>query len=387
MIRRWGVFFGAIVLGGCSTIGGWFGEDDNAEPPTPLVDLVDPMSVTRLWSTSVGAGSEGKRVNLAPKLYGDRLYAADHEGKVVALNVADGSTAWDVDLDVEVVSGPAIAGGGLLVLGTANAGVIALESEDGSERWRGKATSLVLATAEGGGDMVVVRSVDGKLAGLEAGDGHRRWLFEQTVPVLSLRGVGTPVIYDDAVYVGFANGKFAALRTVDGSPLWESAITVPRGRSELARVVDVDADPVVRSDRIYAASYQGEVAALVRDTGIVLWRKEMSVVSGVEEFGGLVYVSDEFSDVQGLDADSGASLWKQDALHARALTGPVVDGDYLVVGDFEGWLHWLSREDGSIVARVQLDKSPIQTRPLVSGDIVYAYGSEGDLAAYRLERP
>lgn len=335
----------------------------------------------------MGAGSEGKRVNLAPKLYGDRLYAADHEGKVVALNVADGSTAWDVDLDVEVVSGPAIAGGGLLVLGTANAGVIALESEDGSERWRGKATSLVLATAEGGGDMVVVRSVDGKLAGLEAGDGHRRWLFEQTVPVLSLRGVGTPVIYDDAVYVGFANGKFAALRTVDGSPLWESAITVPRGRSELARVVDVDADPVVRSDRIYAASYQGEVAALVRDTGIVLWRKEMSVVSGVEEFGGLVYVSDEFSDVQGLDADSGASLWKQDALHARALTGPVVDGDYLVVGDFEGWLHWLSREDGSIVARVQLDKSPIQTRPLVSGDIVYAYGSEGDLAAYRLERP
>lgn len=387
MMRRWILLTGAVLLGGCSTISGWFGEEDNAEPPAPLVELTDPLPVTKLWSTRVGQGSDGKRVNLAPRLYGERLYVADHEGKVQALIAADGSTLWAVDLDTELASGPVVAGNGLLILGTANAEVIALDVENGAERWRSKATSVVLATAEGGGNVVIIRSVDGKLAGLESGDGSRRWLFEQTVPVLSLRGVGTPVIYDDAVYVGFANGKLAALRRIDGSRLWESTITVPRGRSELARVVDVDADPAVRSDRIYAASYQGEVASLVRDTGIVLWRKEMSVFSAVDAFGGLVFATDDLSHVQGLEADSGASLWKQDTLHARALTGPVVDGDYLVVGDLEGWLHWLSREDGRIVARVQLDKSPIQVRPVVSGDTVYAYGSEGHLAAYRLERP
>ena len=373
-----------LTLGGCSTVADYFqGGTENIAPPTPLEDLENSLPVQTLWKRSVGSGADDAYLKLSPVTDGENLYVAEREGTVSALAAASGDRRWETDTEVLIAGGPGV-GAAHVYVGSSNGEVIALGREDGSAAWTTRVSSEVLSPPVEQAGVVVVRTVDGKLTGLDAVSGERLWVYDRSVPVLTLRGTSTPAMASGAVIAGFDSGRLVALDLKNGQQLWETAVASPTGRSELERMVDIDADPVIADDIIYAATFQGRVSALDLYTGNVVWRRDMSSHAGLAVDAKNVYVSDTDSQVWSLERSGSASLWRQDKLRARAISAPAVVDRYIVVGDLEGYVHWLNRDDGGFAARTQVDGGAIVAQPLVVGDTAYVYSSGGTLTALAL---
>jgi len=358
-----------ILLAGCSST--------SVEPPAELIEFSPELTVKTVWSAQVGLGIGDKDLRLSPYMEDGVLYVNDHRGVVMALQADTGKQRWQVDLGESLSSGPGV-GEGKVLIGGADGQVVALAVEDGKILWRAQVSSEILASPAVGSDVVVVHTVDGKLFGLDAADGKQLWIYDRTVPTLTLRGTSSPVILSDIVVDGFASGKMALLTLRDGRVLWEKSIAVPRGRSELERMVDIDASPLVIGNVIYTVSYQGRIAALELQSGQVLWSRPVSSSTGLAAGDDNLYFSDDQDLVWAMDRSNGASIWQQDTLQRRSLTAPVVYADNVVIGDNEGYLHWLSRSDGRFVARTEL-AGGTRVAPLVAGERLYAYSNKGRL--------
>ncbi len=356
-------------------------DESNVEPPAELVELKSSIGVRKLWSTSVGSGSSEDRVKLVPYIQGNRVYVADREGVVKALDSSSGRIVWSVEKEGLEISGGPGAGEGLVLIGTSNGEVVALSEQDGSEKWRARVSSEVLSVPKAGRGVVVVHTIDGKLYAMDASDGKLKWVYDRSIPVLTLHGNSSPVISGSAVMCGLASGKLVSFDLESGQQIWESTIAVPTGRSELERMVDIDGDPVVQSGMIYVATYQGQLAAVVEDTGDVVWRRKLSSYAGLGADFENLYVSDAEDMVWAIDPKNSSSMWKQSKLRGRKLSAPAVLGGYVVVGDFEGYLHWMSPEDGHMVARTRVGDEPITTPPVIDGKVAYVLGDGGELAA------
>ena len=377
----------ALSLTACSSISdtftGFFEDKDNSEPPAKLTEFTAKANIQSIWEVNAGASSSKLYVRLLPAIDGEKLFTAGVSGRVSAINAKTGSEHWQVDTDLKVRGGPG-AGNGMVFIGTADAEVVALSQQDGKELWRSRVSSEVLAAPQVGSDVVVARSIDGRIYGLNAADGKRLWIYDSKVPVLTLRGMSAPVIDGRGVVAGLANGRLVALRLVDGIVLWESSVAVPRGRSELDRIVDIDSEPVIANGVIHAVTFQGNIATMALENGRGLWRREMSSHAGLSADAKYLFVTDDKSHVWALDRRNGQSYWKQAKLHARRVTSPTPYGNYVVVGDLEGYVHILSRDDGSFVARKQVSSSPIIAAPIVDGDMIYVSGSDGRVSALKL---
>jgi outer membrane protein assembly factor BamB len=385
----------ALLLSGCSGlevlrdaatgISEYFGGADNAEPPAELKEFEPSVKLRVIWDATIGKGYAEQFVNLVPAVSDDRVFAADRKGEVQARDRLKGDRLWSVDTELALSSGPVI-GDDTLILGTSNAELLALNSNDGSLAWKTTLSSEVIALPRVENDLVVVRTSDGKLTGIDRKTGATRWYHERMVPALSIRSRGSPAIADDLVLDGYGGGKLSALGLNDGKPVWEATIAVPHGRSEVERLVEIDSDPIVRGDTAYVTGYQGGVAAVGLKDGEVLWRHgEFSSCAGMADSRRALFITDVNSDVWRLDPRNGADLWKQAELHQRRLTGPALVKDYLVVGDFEGYLHLLSQDDGSLVGRLKVDDEPIEAAPVVRDDVIYVYSDGGVLAAVAVE--
>lgn len=368
-----------LLLGGCSLFSG----KDNTLPPAELVDLKSSLKITTLWSRSL-EGAEGALLNIAPVIRDGRLYVAEPSGEVLALDPLTGKELWSVDLNVSISGGPGV-GDGLLAVGTPEAELIALNAEDGSERWRRQVSSEVLSVPAVGNGRVVCRTIDGRVEALSAANGELRWGYDRTVPVLTLRGDSSPVIDDSLALVGFASGKLVALSIDSGLVAWEATIATPKGRTELERVVDIDAELKLVEGTVYAAAFHGEVAAVSESSGVVLWQRELSSHAGLDADWRQLYITDAEDSIWSLDATNGATLWQQKALHARRLSAPAMVDGYLVVGDYDGYLHWLSQYDGKMLARSRVGSDAIRLKPLVRDGIVYLIDDGGRLSAVRAE--
>lgn len=372
-----------LLLAGCGSMDPLklLEDEPNIDPPAELVELKSRISVKKLWSTSIGSGSESDRVKLVPFIEGGRVYVANREGYVKALDSSSGRVIWSVEKEGLEISGGPGAGEGLVLVGTSNGEVLALSQENGSEVWRSRVSSEVLSVPKAALGMVVVHTVDGKLYALNVSDGKIAWMYDRSIPVLTLHGNSSPVISGSKVICGFANGKLIAFDIESGQQYWEATIAVPTGRSELERIVDIDGDPVVQSGMVYVATYQGQLAAVDERTGEVAWRRKLSSYAGLGADYEYLYVSDDEDNVWAIDPNNSSSMWKQAKLNYRKLTAPAVLGKYIVVGDFEGYLHWLSPEDGSMLARSRVGSSPISTPPVIDGNVAYVLGDGGELAA------
>ncbi len=356
-------------------------DEPNVDPPAELVELKNGISVRKLWSVSVGSGSEDARVKLVPFVSGGRVYVANREGFIKALDSSNGHVIWSVEKEGLEISGGPGAGEGLVLIGTSNGEVLALSQQDGSEVWRSRVSSEVLSVPKASQGMVLVHTVDGKLYALNVSDGKMAWMYDRSIPVLTLHGNSSPIISGTKVICGFASGKLIAFDIDNGQQFWEATIAVPSGRSELERMVDIDGDPVVQSGVVYVATYQGQLAAVAEESGDVIWRRELSSYAGLGVDYEYLYVSDAEDKVWAIDPKNSSSMWKQDKLHGRKLTAPAVLGKYIVVGDYEGYLHWLSPEDGHMVARSRVGDSAITTPPVIDGNVAYVLGDGGELAA------
>ncbi len=374
-----------ILLSGCGSMADpttWWGDDGNEIKPNELVEFTTELQVRTIWSTDVGSGSGDQHLKLVPRIDGGRVFAADSEGSVVALDGATGRKLWSVDTELPLSGGPG-SGSGIVVVGTRDGEVVALDDSNGEVKWKASVSSEVLSVPAVSAGVVVVHSNDGKLYGFDAYDGTQSWLYSRQVPVLTLRGTSSPVISGNTVFTGFAGGKLVAIELSTGLVQWELSVTAPSGRSELERMVDIDGDPLVSNGVVYVATYQGEIAAVSEYSGTMLWRRKISSYSGLGADWRNVYVSDEKGEVWGISPDNGAAMWKQSKLLNRRLSAPAIIEGYVVVGDYDGYLHWLMHEDGKMVARTRVGGSAISAAPVVSEGVLYVFGDGGALAALK----
>ena len=352
--------------------------------PTELQSIKTGIKVNELWSASTPTSSNDKIYEqLYPALYEGVLYIVAAKGVVQAHEIGQGKKLWTQELETPVSGGLGVSQD-LLVMGTSEAEVIALGRIDGEIRWRSKVSSEVLAPPVLTDTIVIVRCGNGVTHALNAETGEQLWRFSSQTPALSLRGEAAPVISGDLVLLGLANGRLAALSIFDGVVQWESTVIVPKGRTDLERMVDVDATPVVVGDVVYVAAHQGRVVALSRLSGTLLWSHDLGTSVGLAIDAENVYVADDDGQVWALDRRNGATLWKLEKLKFRDLTAPVVYEDAVVVGDFEGYLHWLSKTDGSIIARYQVDEDGLRVPPLVRDGVLYSRSKIGYIEALRL---
>jgi outer membrane protein assembly factor BamB len=386
----------ALALSGCAefdafkylaeSVQGLISGTDNADPPKELVPLEAPrVRLNVLWNVTVGDGYADQVVNLVPAVTEDKVYAADRKGLVMALNRLTGEKLWTVETGLTLSSGPAVADGKLF-LGSSDGELLALNALDGETAWKSSLTSELLALPKVEDGTLVIRTSDGRVTALDAKTGADRWIHERTVPPLSVRSLGSPTVVGDLVLDGFGGGKLVALGLADGKPAWEATVAIPHGRSEVERLVEMDADAYVQGDTAYVSGYQAGVAAVNLKDGEVLWRQEHVYTShGMAGDRRGLFLTDVNSDVWELDIRSGNDLWKQADLHMRRLTVPALIKNQLLVGDFEGYLHALSQEDGGLAGRVQIDDEAIRAQPVVYDDVAYVYSSGGVLAAVSVE--
>lgn len=372
-------WFGAVaaLLAACSSV-------PESERPSPLPAYDKVVTVRAAWSEDIDAWRGTPQGRVQPALGDGMLVVADGLDWLRAFDARSGKLRWEHRTGVIITGGIGIAGE-LAVVGTRHGRVLAYALKDGDLRWQASVSSEVLTPPAAADGVIVVRSGDGKVFALNAADGKQLWMFERAVPALSLRGVGSAVIAGDQVFVGFAGGKIAALNMKDGNLVWEATVANPQGRSELERMVDVDADPVVMGDTVYAAAYQGRVVALTRNGGRELWARDLSAYNNMAVDEHALYLSDDQGSVWAIDRASGAALWKQEKLHNRSVSAPVLFGNYIVVADFQGYLHWLARDDGRLVGRYHTDDKGVAAAPFVSDKLLYVLERGGTVEALRAQ--
>jgi outer membrane protein assembly factor BamB len=390
-----------LILSGCSggfdtvkeSLSGvkdyFTGGTDNTDPPSELTEISQEVQPEVLWQENVGVGTDGKTLKLVPAVGAGRIFAADRDGLVQARDLSTGKLLWEVEIEdeaetaVNFSSGPGL-GVTALILGTNNAEVVALSIENGAVLWKTSVSSEVLAVPIVASGYAVVRTTDGSVIALNEKTGQKSWSYEHTVPSLTVRGTGSPLIIEDTLIEGYDNGKLLVLQLDNGKYVWESSITIPKGKSEVERLVDIDVDPIESRGVIYTASYNGGCAAVSILDGDVLWRNEqVSSYTGMSQDSEYLYVTNPSGHVLQLDKRSGSSLWEQKDLHGRKLTSPAVYQNYIVAGDYDGYVHWLSKTDGRQLGRVQVAGDAIEAKPVVDGDTIYIYAKDGSLAALR----
>jgi outer membrane protein assembly factor BamB len=370
-----------LTSGACAMFGG--GNEDPIEPPAELVDFESRLDVRRVWNARVGSSAEGLRLRLAPATDGTRIYAGSHDGQVAAFEAETGRRVWATRTRLPLSAGPGY-GGGVLAFGSNDGDLITLDAATGEERWRLQVGGEVLASPAIGGGIVVLRTVDGRLRGYSALDGRLLWTVEHPVPSLTLRGTTAPIISGTTVVAGFDNGRLGAYDLTTGEVRWEAPLTTPTGRSELERLVDLSADLVVVGRDVYAAGYNGRAVSVALETGLVLWQQELSSYAGVGADWNSIYVTTDVGEIVALDQAGGTQRWRQSALRLREVTAATAYRSSIVVGDLEGYLHWLDPLDGSFLARERVGSRRIDAPPLVVGNHVYAQTEDGTVAAYTI---
>ncbi|MGV8942291.1 MAG: outer membrane protein assembly factor BamB [Lysobacter sp.] len=374
----------ATALVGCSTMKGWFSSSKKKETsPAALVDISPKVTVTKLWSASAGKGEGTIGARQAPAIVDGRVYAAALKGGVHAFDLHSGAKLWSHASKLELSGGPGV-GEGVVAVGSLKGDVIALDAVTGAEKWTAKVGNEVIAAPAIGMGMVFVRSNDGRVTAFDLNSGERRWFWNREVPMLSVRGNDAPVLGPGYLFVGNDDGTIVALAANDGRPLWEQVVAAQDGRTELNRMADIDGTPVLDDVTLYATSYKRKTMAIDAPTGRPLWVSDYGSSGNVAVAPNVLAVSDTDGNVFGLYKTGGSAMWTQPALARRKLTSPAIQGDYVVVGDYDGYLHWMSLDSGEFAARVRAGRNRLASAPRVADGILVVQGVDGKLSAFRL---
>ncbi len=366
----------ACALAGCSTVSSTFNSINpfaaSGPKMSPLPEIGDVAGAAKTrWAVNVG---DAEAYDFAPAIVGETVYVAEHKGGLYRID--NGKVSWKIDAG-QVLSAGVGAGAGLVVVGTQKGAVLAFDAETGKAVWQAQVSSEVLATPAVSSDGVAVRSGDNRIYFLDLRDGSRKWLYQRPMPALSVRATGAPVFAERYLFAGFPGGKLVGFSLQNGAPIWEGTVAQPKGTTELDRVADIVAAPVIEGTQICAVAFQGKVAWV--------WSRDISSARGLALDGRYLFVTDDDGVVYGLDRLSGGSLWKQDKLRNRAVTAPAVRGNAVVVGDAEGYVHFLSREEGAFLGRQKTDGKPIRVAPQRFGDAILTQSTGGDVSVIEIQ--
>ena len=361
-----------------------------AQEPSPLAEFKPQIQAQRLWARTIGRGEKRLGIAQHPVVLDGRVYAAAVNQGIFALNLETGEVVWHVEpkarnpkAALRLSGGPGV-GGGHVVVGSLDGQVIALNQATGAIQWRAYVSGEIIAAPAVDQSSVYIHTTDGRVTALDAESGSVRWSIERDPPSLSVRGSSPVLIGPGVVFIGQDNGNLTTVSAEDGHALWDQMVGSSEGRTEIERMADVDGQPVLEGDTLYATSYKNTTVAFDAPNARVIWTSPHGGEGGLGVSSGDVVVSDRDGVVWALDKTSGSALWSQTALSRRALSPPAIHGDYAVVGDYKGYLHWLSLNDGSLAGRFRLGHAPIVAQPVVAGAIVIVQTTHGQLAAFRL---
>ncbi|QIT55122.1 outer membrane protein assembly factor BamB [Aquisalimonas sp. 2447] len=368
----------AFLLAGCGAA------PERQTPSDELRDETPEVVAEREWQRRASSGRETEGEALPPVLRDGTLYIADRRGRVSAYDAESGRLVWRFGTGEAISGGPGVDED-FVVVGSRKGRVRAFEAPDGETLWEARTSGEVLSVPAVGENYVIVRGNDGRVYGLDRDSGSRRWVHDVSVPSLSLRGNGDPLLANGQVMIGFENGRLQALGADDGDLRWEVTVSEPRGSADLDRVRDVDANPVLFGGALYVVGYRGNVMAVNPANGQVYWDRELSSHAGLAVDDERTYVTDDRGRIWALDRRTGAAIWRQNDTEGLQPTAPAVHGDRVVFGDDKGRLTVLSAQDGRMLARIRVrDDATISEAPVSDGNGVHVLTDDGYLMRYRL---
>ena len=366
------------LLQACAQVDDYMLGKDNTPKPTALEAINPKINLVQDWSVPVGKSSSSRPYSkLKPVIQNNVVYTADASGLVQAVDKNTAKILWSKQLKQGLVSGPGVAQGHI-ALGTNASSIVLLNQADGREVWQSKISSDSLSKPVIANGKVLAKSIDGNLYAFDLLKGDKLWVSDHGTPSLILKASSSPVVVGKLALVGFSDGKLDAVDLQSGSTVWQRSIAYASGSSDVERLVDIDADPIVRGDTAYLATYQGYVGALSLQNGEFKWRKPASTYKNLAIDANTLYMTDSDDIVWALDRQTGQVKWKQLALKARGLTEPVLMNNRLVVGDKTGYLHILSSQNGELMSRAEVS-GKIDIAPAVSGNKVYVMTTNGKL--------
>jgi outer membrane protein assembly factor BamB len=374
----------ALSLASCTSVGNvydkWFGSTPKTKP-APLVAFKSTAQTRVVWQANVGAA---ERTVFFPAVSGNTVYAAGATGQIASFDAKTGKQVLRINAG-QRLSGGVAASGSMILVGTTKGEVLAFDAS-GKPLWKTPLAGEVLAPPAVESSLVAVRAGDGRIYGLDALNGKQRWVYQRSTPALSLRSYSGVVLERGAVFAGFPGGRLVGLNAQTGAVGWDSVVALPKGTTELERVADVMGLPVVDGDRVCAVAYQGRVACFDTQSGTTIWARDMSSVAGMDADHRGAYITDDKNAVIALDKANGGSLWKQDKLAGRGVSAPLAFGRYVIVGDYEGYVHLLSREDGSFAGRIATDGSAIGAAPAaLDGETILVQTRNGGVFAIAVQ--
>lgn len=347
----------------------------------PLQEIEESIEIIEIWSKNIGQGSQDESLKLYPAYINGHIFVADLSGSLLAIDANTGDNIWENDTDLTITGGPGVSQK-LIVIGSEDGDVFAYDRENGDLIWKNKVSSEILSIPQANDDFVVVRTGDGKLFCLDAKNGAHIWIHDVPVPALTLRGTSSPTIIDNIVIAGFDDGRLTAIELNTGKLIWETNVSLASGRSQLERIIDIDSDPVVVGKDIYVSTFQGHFATISLESGIIIWTRDIFSHVGFVVDEQNIYIADEKSNVWCIERATGAVVWQQKDLSGRGVTKPTIIGNFVIVADTTGYLHWIDKNNGQFVARKKNSKHAFLVPPLATSDILYTYDSDGTLSAY-----
>jgi len=379
----------SLLLGACSSNG----NDEVEVAPLPVFEATYQPKIA--WTTSnVGLGVEDYYSQLQPAVDDNAVYVAARDGVVKAFSINKGEVLWTVDLSTHEsnalnaatrLSGGIALGQDSLFIGTENAQVFALSKQDGHIKWMTKVSGEVIAQPVYSNAKVVIHTTRGDLIALDSASGDEIWNLPNTQPKLTLRGSATPSIEQGGIVYGRADGYIAATLLETGQRLWQLPIARAHGSTELDRIVDADMQPVIINNIIYALAYNGNLVAIDLLKGQLLWSKKYSGFNNITVAGQDIYLTDYRGYIFAVSRNDGKQRWVNKELTYRNVTGVTVANEYIVVGDAEGYLHWIHRESGKFVAQQALDAGGLYKEPISTDTHLYLQTRDGKLIA--IEKP
>lgn len=383
MSQPWRILILAAALPLLASCGVFGGKDDDELEPKELVSFKETLKIKRLWSAKVSGDAAFLRVALRPVGDGTRIYAAGYGGVVAAFDPESGREIWRNKLETELSAGPGVGENHVVVVARDGMAIV-LDASTGEEVWRKSVDGESLARPLIRGEVVVVQTIDNRMQALSIFDGRDLWSLEQSTPSLTMRGSADPVIVSTTVIGGFDNGRLIAADLNTGNVAWESLLSPPTGRSDLDRLSDIDGSIAVVGQDIYAAGYQGRLAALASESGQVLWSREISSYEGVSADWSSVYTTTDNGEIVALAKRDGVEAWRNDDLLRREPTLPTPFHTSVAVGDLEGYVHFFSNLNGAAVARVKMGGGAISNAPVAIANRLYVQNDSGSLAAYEV---
>jgi outer membrane protein assembly factor BamB len=362
-----------LALAACSS------SKDDRRTPVPLTEFKPVLNVQQVWKASVGKAG---RYLFAPIAVGDTVYAAGANGSVAKIDAQTGKEIWSVKLKDDLSAGVG-SDGNLTAVGGLKGQVDVLDA-NGKLLWRTTVAGEIISPPLVGNGLVIVRTIDGQIIAFNAQTGEQKWLYRNRAVPLNLRvSAGMTFAGDQAVLAGFPGGGFSAINLQTGDAYWETPVSYPKGVTEVERINDVSGPPTLLGATTCAVTFQGQLGCFDANSGRPMWEKPFSSVSGIAQDESTVVGADDWSVVHAYSVATGAQTWSSDKLKNRDLSVPVVLGHAVVMGDFEGYVHFLSLDDGSLVSRVKTDGSPIVAAPVLAGNTLVVQTKDGDLYGLR----